>query len=481
MQVDRFAAAAHRRVRNFLSLWVLLLCVACPAMADPRNDPFDARPLTWDEKRFIQAALAFEGSYLGLLDGAWGRRSQHALEAALPWRDPSQITFGDLVPILSDFIVEVLEQDWQVLQVDGFPNGLVLPFSLLDLDQTAEDPTLASRSGDLLVRSMFDGRSQTYAMHDWLVANHVGPAEFYQSVRADRIITSAQLASGKQAYLRSVPMQAGFVSTLVQNSPGQAARGRVIVASFTDRRAQPFDLPPRGLLRDLLSAAYAEPETPAGQAPGGAVGAPGTDRPRGSGTGFFVSATALVTAEHVIARCRSITLDDGTPLVLLGADEALDLAVLLSARPASSVLPLKTEDEVQLGAPAVALGYPLRDLFAQGLTVTWGNVSALARQGDPARLLMVTAPIQPGNSGGPLLDSSGQVIGVVVSRADDLVVLNDTGSLPQNINFAVSLPPLKSFLNRYGITLPAASGLQPDLQSGIPQVVQDAVKEVLCY
>lgn len=149
--------AGYRPVRCVLRFWVLLLWLAGPVTADPSTDPFDARPLGWDEKRFLQAALAFEGSYLGLLDGAWGGRSQHALEAALPWRDPSQITFGDTVPILSDFLVEVVEQEWQVLQVDGFPNGLVLPFALLDLDETAEDPTLVSRSGDLLVRSMVEG------------------------------------------------------------------------------------------------------------------------------------------------------------------------------------------------------------------------------------------------------------------------------------------------------------------------------------
>lgn len=208
--------------------------------------------------------------------------------------------------------------------------------------------------------------------------------------------------------------------------------------------------------------------------------APGKQPSRGSGTGFFVSTTALVTAEHVISRCRKVTLEDGTPLVVLGRDAALDLAVLLSARPAPAVLPLNTRDAVQLGAPAVALGYPFSDLFAQGLTVTWGNVSALPRPGDPARRLMVTAPVQPGNSGGPLLDGSGRVIGVVVSRADDLAVLKDTGSLPQNINFAVSIPPLREFLNRHGLGLPATHPPETSLKSGIPQHVQDAVAQVLC-
>lgn len=65
------------------------------------NDPFDARRLASDERRFLQAALGFAGPYLGLLDGDWGRGSQSALETALGHIAPSDITFGHLRPLVA--------------------------------------------------------------------------------------------------------------------------------------------------------------------------------------------------------------------------------------------------------------------------------------------------------------------------------------------------------------------------------------------
>jgi Trypsin-like peptidase domain len=97
--------------------------------------------------------------------------------------------------------------------------------------------------------------------------------------------------------------------------------------------------------------------------------------------------------------------------------------------------------------------------------LTMGNVSALhGLKNDPDRI-QISTPVQPGNSGGPLLDSSGNVIGVVASKLDALNALARSGDLPQNVNFAISLSVLKDFFARNGVrTTEAASRfeLRPD-------------------
>jgi S1-C subfamily serine protease len=75
----------------------------------------------------------------------------------------------------------------------------------------------------------------------------------------------------------------------------------------------------------------------------------------------------------------------------------------------------------------------------------------LAGPGNDARLLQITVPVQPGNSGGPLLDSSGNVVGVIVSGLDAMWILESTGSLPQNVNFAIKAGVARAFLDGSGV------------------------------
>ena len=82
-------------------------------------------------------------------------------------------------------------------------------------------------------------------------------------------------------------------------------------------------------------------------------------------------------------------------------------------------------------------GFPLPSLLQNGINITVGNVSALAGLGGNTALMQITAPVQPGNSGGPLLDLGGNLVGVVVSKLDTVQAFEITGDIPQNINFAI--------------------------------------------
>ena len=78
-------------------------------------------------------------------------------------------------------------------------------------------------------------------------------------------------------------------------------------------------------------------------------------------------------------------------------------------------------------------------------------MSALAGIGNDARFLQMTVPVQPGNSGGPLLDLQGRVVGVVVGKLDALQVASVTGDIPQNVNFAIKASVVRSFLDASGV------------------------------
>lgn len=230
-----------------------------------------------------------------------------------------------------------------------------------------------------------------------------------------------------------------------------------------------------------------------GELPGASTGSPKpepeptgprekiTGTVKGSGTGFYVAPTMLVTAAHVIEGCSAVAMIDGTPLDIVASDSTLDLAVLSGATDAGAWLKLSALEVPKLGETVTALGYPYYTSLDQGLTVTSGNVSALRGIDGSSNRVMITAPVQPGNSGGPLLNKKGAVIGVVVSRVDDMAILEETGSLPQNMNFAVPSGPLLTFLAQNRITRPQGDGTGAEVSGGVPEGVSNAVVPLNCY
>ncbi|WP_148087153.1 S1C family serine protease, partial [Pseudogemmobacter humi] len=202
---------------------------------------------------------------------------------------------------------------------------------------------------------------------------------------------------------------------------------------------------------------------------------------KGSGTGFYITRTTLLTAAHVIEGCSAVGLADGTPLEILAADPSLDVAVLGGAPDVGAWLKLSALEVPKLGENVTALGYPYSTSLDQGLTVTSGNVSALRGIDGSSNRVMITAPVQPGNSGGPLLNKKGAVIGVVVSRVDDMAMLKETGSLPQNMNFAVPSGPLITFLAKNRISRPQGDGVGGDLSVELPKAYEDAVVPLHCF
>lgn len=174
-----------------------------------------------------------------------------------------------------------------------------------------------------------------------------------------------------------------------------------------------------------------------------------------AGTAFLVTAQGhVVTNNHVIEGCREVkTQIEGVPqsLTSLAQDRENDLALLKLQRSVSQFAAFSDGKGLRPGQPVVAVGFPLRGILASSASVTTGNVSALAGPRDDTRLLQITTPVQPGNSGGPLLDQSGNVPGMVVGKLDALKIARATGDIPQNVNFAIKSSVIRTFLDANGI------------------------------
>ncbi|MDI1261750.1 MAG: trypsin-like peptidase domain-containing protein [bacterium] len=171
-----------------------------------------------------------------------------------------------------------------------------------------------------------------------------------------------------------------------------------------------------------------------------------------TGTGFLVSTSGhLVTNAHVVQGCvgdiqGSLTGEAAAKLRLVSSDETNDLALLQIPGTFKDVAKIR-EKSVQSGDSVVAIGYPFRGLLSSDFTVTTGIVSSLSGIMNDTRFLQISAAVQPGNSGGPLLSASGDVAGVVAAKLNALKVARATGNIPENINFAIKTGALRDFLD----------------------------------
>jgi S1-C subfamily serine protease len=134
---------------------------------------------------------------------------------------------------------------------------------------------------------------------------------------------------------------------------------------------------------------------------------------------------------------------------VIASDKTNDLAVVKVKSLPSAVAGLRSD--LRVGDNIAVYGFPLSDRLAATGNFTVGYVSALAGLEDDSSKIQISAPIQPGSSGGPVLDHNGNVVGVIVSTATAAIMANASGVAPQNINFAIKASIARAFLDAHGI------------------------------
>ncbi|PNX49577.1 MAG: hypothetical protein BV456_08800, partial [Thermoplasmata archaeon M8B2D] len=176
---------------------------------------------------------------------------------------------------------------------------------------------------------------------------------------------------------------------------------------------------------------------------------------RSTGTGFVINTNGyIVTNNHVISDCKRIEINNSkinSRAKVLFLDEINDLAVIKSNSPVNSYAFLRGGRGIRVGEDITTVGYPLGTILGESVKVTTGNISAVTGFDNDTTIMQITAPIQLGNSGGPVLDMSGNVVGVVSAKINELGMIKETGSLLQNINFAIKSQTLQIFLDAHQI------------------------------
>ncbi|OQM76450.1 hypothetical protein BFN67_13770 [Pseudaminobacter manganicus] len=203
-----------------------------------------------------------------------------------------------------------------------------------------------------------------------------------------------------------------------------------------------------------------------------------------SGTGFFVNAQGwIVTNAHVVEGCTSISvprLGTGTDLAI---DKQNDLAAFkLYDGAGKPHLPLR-RSQPRLGEDIAAYGFPLNGLLSDSIKVTTGNINSLVGMDNDTRYLQVSTPLQPGNSGGPVVDQWGSIVGVSTAVLGSKFT-DATGIAAQNVNFAIRSNVVELFLQSRNIQFDTADPAHDDKPlstADLSDKAVPAVVQVLCH
>jgi len=194
-----------------------------------------------------------------------------------------------------------------------------------------------------------------------------------------------------------------------------------------------------------------------------------------SGSGFFVSRSGhVITNQHLVSDCKEVTIGDNADkqvkVDILEKDARNDLALLKisSLKMASAetksliqkldvkIVPLASDgllrsDDVDLGEDVLVAGYPYGEIFSNTINVTKGIVSANRGLGGDTGQFQIGAAVQPGNSGGPIYDENGNIVGVVISQLNKMKFAKMSGSMPENVNFGIKASTVRQFLSSSGL------------------------------
>lgn len=200
------------------------------------------------------------------------------------------------------------------------------------------------------------------------------------------------------------------------------------------------------------------------------------------GTAFWIGrdGTAITNA-HVVPSCKALTVG-GVPAKVVAADKTNDLAILKrGGEGAVETLPVRSTDPV-LGEEVSVFGFALSEVLAPSGNFTKGTVTATSGLQNNAAHFQHSAAVQPGMSGGPMLDEKGRVIGVVVGKLNAVKVAQVTGDLSQNVNFGIKASTVLAFLRANGVEpeAPSRFSLLPVSSSDLAARAKQASVHVEC-
>lgn len=179
-----------------------------------------------------------------------------------------------------------------------------------------------------------------------------------------------------------------------------------------------------------------------------AMSIPPAETPEVSGSGFYVASDIIITNDHVLNGENEITYylkgvkHNAIPVF---TSEQNDIAILRGNPIDGPYFNLLSSSEYSVATPIFVLGYPLTDILGNEIRITNGIINSMTGLGGDTNTVQISASIQPGNSGGPVVNEDYEVVGVASSKLSDAYAIAATDSIAQNVNFAIK-SDLVSFL-----------------------------------
>jgi S1-C subfamily serine protease len=202
-----------------------------------------------------------------------------------------------------------------------------------------------------------------------------------------------------------------------------------------------------------------------------------------SGTGFFITKTGhIITNNHVIDQCNLVNAyynGEMKQLKILATDHKNDLAILKGELKPADSFAIAKDDGILLEEIYVA-GYPFGKNISGSIKVTKGVISSLSGIGNNYSNIQIDASLQPGNSGGPIINKKGNIVGVAKSKIDYRIILEAYDTIPENTNFGIKSSTLKQFLNSNKINTDTPRGSEMSLKD-IGEKIEKATVYLDCW
>lgn len=454
----------------------------------------------------LQRSLIWVNTFPAIADGNISPRTITAIrryQARLGRPETGMLRPDELDRLLADAARVRDGVGYRTIRDDATDTVVGIPSRLIaTTERVRRGMRLRSAGGDIDIVTMFIPRAERSLVEHYDMTLRNRPPAHYKVYRGNWFVIAGEERTGRSYYVRMhdtgsalrgfaisydpalTPILGPVVSAMSSDFRPQAGGLSVAEsqADFSSLRSRQAALPPSQNLQPLPPLAERHAPAPSGTPSG--IGGPSEPIRQGmsTGTGFLVSTSGhFLTNAHVVKDCASISVGVFGPARLVDSDTTNDIALLqIGAAVPGSPLTFAPRSPA-IGEEIIALGFPLQNILANGLNMTRGDVSALAGIGGDSRFIQISAAVQPGNSGGPLLDRSGRIVGIVTSKLNATRVAQSTGDIPQSVNFAIRSELAELFLRRHGIPFAVAA---PDLQrrdaAEIVAATKDAVHQVAC-
>ncbi len=296
--------------------------------------------------------------------------------------------------------------------------------------------------------------------------------------------------SPKSAAVLAVPLWAGFLMALAVTTPTPASASDAVQcyneALGTVQETLASDCAGRIVTRDEAATLRKERRDYIQKVLTGPPGGIQGKQLAGLGSGFFVAADgSVITSHHVVEDCAVVSISPtfGERVIVskVVADAESDLALLRADIEPPAVAPLNAADDMAILDPGFVIGYPDRGLVT--IEPVMSAVEILQRESptDRGPAIVVRGDVRRGNSGGPLLDSGGNVLGVVFAKVDSVNVYKKTGETVTEIGLALPARALEDFLRKNGVAYQVSGRRPPQPAARILEDARPFLVQVGCW